>query len=85
MRRHLFDVARILRPLVSRQPILLSSGISNAMHTRGPYDVANLADVLQLNQTTGGARCISKLPSSLVTAAEGRHPGCLRRAESENP
>jgi hypothetical protein len=69
---------------VTGQGILLSSGISDAMHTRGPYDVANLADVLQLNRPIGGGWFIPKLPSLTMNAANDQRRDCIRMAVAES-
>jgi hypothetical protein len=76
-RRYFFAAAHHLGPLVSGKAILLSSGASDAMHTRGPHDVANLAEVLGLNHRADGSSCVALVPCQVVAAAKGRRQGSV--------
>ena len=76
-RRHLFAAARTLAPLVSGRAILLSSGASEAVHTRGPYDASNLGAILKLPQRPSAHDCVAGVPQLVVSGARER---CMRRA-----
>ena len=69
-RRHLFAAARSLGQLVSGSTIVISSGATEAIHTRGPHDVSNLANLLGL--TKQPHECNAGTPGKVVERARIR-------------
>jgi ribonuclease P/MRP protein subunit RPP1 len=73
-RRHLFSTAQTLNAVVGGFPIVLSSGASDALVTRGPFDVSNLASLMGLGSkgSQEAHHCVSKAPLEVIRSAQAK-------------
>eukprot|EP00613_Pedinella_sp_CCMP2098_P020937 CAMPEP_0171681856 /NCGR_PEP_ID=MMETSP0991-20121206/189_1 /TAXON_ID=483369 /ORGANISM="non described non described, Strain CCMP2098" /LENGTH=311 /DNA_ID=CAMNT_0012268967 /DNA_START=62 /DNA_END=997 /DNA_ORIENTATION=+ len=78
-RRHIFATARSLSEVVGGHGLVLSSGASNALYTRGPFDVSNLASLMGIGQKGNQEAhdCVSIAPLQVIARAKAKREAVL--------